>query len=159
MLYISADTINGFHIPAHSTVFINTYGLHHDPLTTPSPSTFSPARHATTALRSAADLANAPDSTQRDHYGYGSGRRLCPGIHLAERNLWLAAAKLLWAFEFREMEGRPVDVDYRTGYSEGSLCCAKPFEADIKVRGLRGETIEREFEVVRRDVLGNYTTI
>ena len=113
-------------------------------------------RHASIALRSAADLANSPSYAQRDHYGYGSGRRLCPGIHLAERNLWLAVAKILWAFEFREIEGKPVDVDYRTGYSEGFLCCAKPFEADIRVRGERKGVIEREFETVEREVLGRY---
>src|ERR1700733_6302398 len=32
--------------------------------------------------------------------GTGAGRRLCPGIHLAERNLFIAMAKLLWAFSF-----------------------------------------------------------
>lgn len=102
--------------------------------------------------------SGAPSYTQRDHYGYVSGRRLCPGIHLAERNLWLAMAKLLWAFEFGKMEGKPVDADHRTEYSEGSLCCSMPFEANIKVRGRKGETIEREFELVQSDVKGKYET-
>ena len=150
------DTINGLHIPKNTTVFLNTYGLHHDPLTTPSPSTFNPLRHKSTALRSAADLAISPSYDQRDHYGYGSGRRLCPGIHLAERNLWLAVAKLLWAFEFTEIEGKPVDTDYRTGYSEGILCCAKPFQADVRVRGGRRETILREFQRCDGETLAKY---
>ncbi|KAJ5425755.1 cytochrome P450 [Penicillium sp. CMV-2018d] len=36
----------------------------------------------------AADYANAPDAATRDHYTYGIGRRICPGIHLADRNMF-----------------------------------------------------------------------
>ncbi|KAJ5699992.1 Cytochrome P450 [Penicillium majusculum] len=39
-------------------------------------------------------------SEHRDHLGYGAGRCVCPGIHLAERNLIIGVAKLFWAFEF-----------------------------------------------------------
>lgn len=65
-------------------------------------------------------------------------------------------AKLLWAFEFREVDGKPIDADYRTGYCEGFLCCAKPFEADVRVRGKRKETIEREFTREDSEVLARY---
>lgn len=170
-----ADTINNFTIPAKTTVFINTYGLHHAPVsstptpsspsttTLPSPSpsphdqaplsTFQPPRHLPIALRSAPDLATSPNHHLRDHYGYGSGRRLCPGIHLAERNLWLAVAKLCWAFEFKEGEGGVVDADYRTGYSEGFLVCAREFGCEVVVRGEgRRETILREMREVEGGV-------
>jgi cytochrome P450 len=49
-----------------------------------------------------------------DLYGYGSGRRLCPGIHLAERNLFLGIAKLLWAFDSasgKDEAGRTITPD------------------------------------------------
>ena len=70
--------------------------------------------------------------------------------------MWLAVAKILWAFDIQEIEGKPVDADYGTGYSEGFLCCAKPFEADVRVRGERRGVIEREFESAEREVLGRY---
>jgi len=62
-----------------------------------SPLAFEHDRFAgRTAL--ASTLAASKDYEACDHYGYGAGRRLCPGIHLAERNLFVGIAKLLWAF-------------------------------------------------------------
>lgn len=144
------------HIPKGTTVILNTWGLHHDPSQNPDPSMFEPTRHADKPLL-ALNYAISPDYASRDHYGYGSGRRICPGIHLAERNLWLAMAKLLWAFEFKENMQAPVDVDPRTGYSEGFLTCAKPFVADIRPRGEgRRKTILREFERVEAEIFSKY---
>lgn len=74
------------------------------------------------------------------HYNYGAGRRICPGIHLAERNMWRIAAKLLWAFEFSE------PIDPKTGqvkhldphaYNPGILQAPLPFEVQIKARSAR----------------------
>ena len=144
-------------IPKGTTVFINTWGLHHDPSTTPQPHIFDPTRHTLTSQKLAPELAISPSYSQRDHYGYGSGRRMCPGIHLAERNLWLAMAKLLWAFEFHEIAGKEIDVEFATGYSEGFLCCAKPFEADIRVRGnARKDTILKEFAAAEAEVFAKF---
>lgn len=143
-------------IPKGTTVILNTWGLHDDPSQIPDPLIFEPTRHADKPLL-ALNYAISPDYASRDHYGYVSGRRICPGIHLAERNLWLAMAKLLWAFEFKENMQAPVDVDPRTGYSEGFLTCAKPFVADIRPRGEgRRKTIFREFERVEAEIFSKY---
>lgn len=151
-------------IPKGSTVILNVWGLHHDPARHPNPDVFDPERFAGRTLL-APDYAASADYEKRDHYGYGSGRRICPGIHLAERNLFLAMAKLLWAFDFaekRDAQGMviPVDVDPKTGYSDGFLHCPKPFVADIRVRsrGMR-ETIIKEFEAAERDVFSKYEVL
>jgi len=150
------DTINGMHIPKGTTVILNTWGLHHNPNDPLDPSIFEPERFAGRKLL-APEYAISADYASRDHYGYGSGRRICPGIHLAERNLWLAMAKLLWAFSFEEKAGKPVDVDVRTAYSEGFLCCAKPFEAKIQPRSERRRvTIMREFDTAEGEVFSSY---
>lgn len=71
------------------------------------------------------------------HYNYGAGRRICPGMHLAERNMWRIAAKLLWAFEFSEHVDRktgiktPLDAD---AYNPGILQAPLPFKIAIKPR-------------------------
>ncbi|TAQ84218.1 hypothetical protein B7494_g7455 [Chlorociboria aeruginascens] len=155
------DTINGMSIPKGTTVILNVWGLHHDPIKFPNPDTFEPERYAgTTAL--AAELAASPDYNSRDHYGYGSGRRICPGIHLADRNLFLAMSKLLWAFDFAEKTGPrgekiEVNVDAREGYSEGFLHCPKPFEASITPRSqARRDTILREFQTAESEVFSRY---
>lgn len=58
-------------------------------------------------------------------------------MHLAERNMWRIAAKLLWAFEFHPY------VDSRTGqtykldpdaYNPGILQAPLPFKIGIKPR-------------------------
>jgi len=58
-------------------------------------------------------------------------------MHLAERNMWRIAAKLLWAFEFSEY------VDPKTGvvssldpqaYNPGILQAPLPFKITIKPR-------------------------
>ncbi|PNY24206.1 Fumitremorgin C synthase [Tolypocladium capitatum] len=91
------DWIDGQFIPKGTIVIINAWGMHHDEKRFPNPDTFDPDHYkGQTTL--APELAAAADYESRDHYGYGSGRRICPGIHLAERNLFLGIAKLIWAF-------------------------------------------------------------
>ncbi|KIW14371.1 hypothetical protein PV08_07153 [Exophiala spinifera] len=155
------DWIDGYKIPKGSVVFINAWGMHHDEKKFPNPDVFDPDHYkGVTAL--ASELAQSSNPDDRDHYGYGSGRRLCPGIHLAERNLFLAIAKLLWAFEFgpgTNEEGSVVypDIDPRTGYSEGFLVCAKPYALDAKCRSVKREdTIYREYEEAKRDVFSAF---
>ncbi|EXJ84778.1 hypothetical protein A1O3_05450 [Capronia epimyces CBS 606.96] len=155
------DWIDGFKIPKGSTIFINAWGMHHDERRFPNPDTFDPDHYkGITAL--ASELAQASNPDDRDHYGYGSGRRLCPGIHLAERNLFLGIAKLLWAFDFapgKDEHGNIVEPDTHptTGYSEGFLVCAKPFALDVQVRSeQRRDTIIREYEVAKRDVFSSF---
>lgn len=135
--------------------------MHHDSTRFPNPDVFDPAHYeGVTAL--ASELASASDYNKRDHYGYGAGRRLCPGIHLGERNLFLGIAKLLWGFDFaagtnEEGEVLQPDTDPVTGYCEGFLVCANDFKCDIKPRSeARRETILREFEA-EKEVFARYT--
>lgn len=136
-------------------MLLNVWGLHNeetsstdgaaDPL---SPIAFNPDRYAGRTAP-APTFAASGDYAARDHYGYGAGRRLCPGIHLAERNLFVGVAKLLWAFSLTEKAGAdPIDVNPQTGYSEGFLHCAKPFECEVKVRGRDEAASKRRREIV-----------
>jgi cytochrome P450 len=123
--------------------------MQHDATKYKNPEAFDPD-HFAGCTKLAPELANGAYE-DRDHYGYGAGRRLCPGIHLAERNLFLAMSKLLWAFDMSptvDESGRdvPVDTAPRTAYSEGFLVCAKDFPAGFRIRGEgRKSTVMREF--------------
>lgn len=115
------------------------WALHHDPSRWTSPEKFDPDRYADYP-KQASQYVN--DGAARDHFGYGAGRRVCPGIHLAERNLFVAMAKLLWAFDFRKKPGVDKEVETSIGLLQG----VKDFECDITVRSeMRAETIRREF--------------
>jgi cytochrome P450 family 619 len=150
------DWVDGHFLPAGTVVIINSWGLHHDATHFPDPDTFNPDHYANCTTL-APELATSSDYQNRDHYGYGSGRRICPGIHLAERNLFLAIAKLCWGFNISGKKGVEPDFDPTTGYSEGFLVCARPFECEITTRSeARKATIMREYEEVDREVLARY---
>ena len=83
------------------------------------------------------DAANNPDATKRDHFVFGAGRRRCQGMHIADRSMFLAISRLLWAFDFQ----RPVDpvthkeiVPHMDDLVEGFLAIPEPFKANIVPR-------------------------
>ncbi|KIX02156.1 uncharacterized protein Z518_08095 [Rhinocladiella mackenziei CBS 650.93] len=154
-------SIHGMFLPKGSIVILNIWGLHNDESRFPNPDKFDPDRYAGRTLL-APEYAVSADYESRDHYMYGTGRRLCPGIHLAERNLFLGMSKLLWAFSFEkevDANGRVMEPDqsYETGYSEGFLVCTKPFPCKIIPRSQkRVETIMKEFEQAGVEVFSKF---
>lgn len=117
-----------------------------DPEKFKDPEHFIPERYANFP-ELAPYYAASGDWSARDHLGYGAGRRICPGIHLAERNLFIAIAKLLWAFEFQKKPSGVSDVSAETGSSQGFMHCVKDYDALISVRGeKRKGTILRDWQ-------------
>ncbi|KAJ0302117.1 hypothetical protein Brms1b_012143 [Colletotrichum noveboracense] len=109
--------------------------------------TFNPDRYLKHP-KLANDYAGSPEWSNRDHYNYGAGRRICPGIHLAERNMWRIAAKLLWAFDFAEPldpeTGKVTPLD-ANAYNPGILQAPLEFKARITPRSeAHVATIRRE---------------
>ena len=44
-------------------------------------------------------------------------RRVCPGLPVAERELWLAISRLLWSFTIHEIPGEPISLEEYEGLS------------------------------------------
>jgi hypothetical protein len=44
-------------------------------------------------------------------------RRICPGIHVAERELWLAISRLLWAYDIQSLPDEPISLEEYEGES------------------------------------------
>ncbi|KAF2029003.1 cytochrome P450 [Setomelanomma holmii] len=91
---------NGMLVPKGATIILPAYALnftYHD-----DPEIYNPDRYLNHSKLSAA-LAASPDYGNRDHYTFGSGRRNCVGIHLAERTLWRMIAQILWAFKIERI--------------------------------------------------------
>ena len=138
------DDYNGFLIPKGSTIILNVWGMHHDRRRVEKEEHFWPERFENHPFL--APFYASGDWDKRDHYGYGAGRRICPGIHLAERNLFIGIAKLLWAFEFVEPPNIESDISPETGASQGFLHCPKDYGCAIRLRSpLKKETILREY--------------
>lgn len=142
-------------IPANSTIFIPIWALNHSPSQGfADPSTFNPDRYLS-HHKLANDYAGSADYEKRDHYSYAAGRRMCPGIHLAERNQWRIIAKLLWAFEFeepRDENGETISLDTEA-YSVGLLHSPLPFKCVIRPRSSKHvEVIRKEAKAALEDL-------
>jgi cytochrome P450 len=68
--------------------------------------------------------------------GFGYGRRICPGRHVARNGLWLAVARVLWAFEVRpEVDGKGEAVQVDMKGTDGLVTKPLPFKARFVPRG------------------------
>lgn len=75
-----------------------------------------PDRYINDSLTSA-QSSNLSDPYQRDHWMFGAGRRICPGMIVAEREIWLAISRLIWAFTLEQVPGHPIDLREYDGMS------------------------------------------
>ncbi|KAH7338199.1 cytochrome P450 [Rhizoctonia solani] len=81
------ENYRGYTFPAGTIIRANIWAILHDPALYSSPHTFEPKRH----LGPHAD----PNPLR---YVFGFGRRICPGVHLAADQPWLAMASILSTF-------------------------------------------------------------
>lgn len=111
--------------------------LHEDP------DAFEPARYLSKPL-SAAEYINTNDPYDRDHFTYGAGRRVCPGVHVAEKSLYINIVRTLWGFNIGKASGPDGKlVEPETAMVRGFLSVPEPFECSIKVRSPQHEKIMR----------------
>ncbi|KAK7471927.1 hypothetical protein VKT23_000030 [Stygiomarasmius scandens] len=109
-------TYNGIYIPKDTVVVLNCYTLHHNEERYPDPFAFKPERYLGDNL-SCAESAKLANAMERDHWTFGAGRRICPGLPIAERELWLAVSRLLWAFNFEALPDEPISLEEYDGLS------------------------------------------
>ncbi|KAJ3900492.1 cytochrome P450 [Lentinula edodes] len=109
-------TYNGYFIPKDTVIVLNCYTLHHNPERYQDPWLFNPDRYMDDKL-SCAESAKLSDVVHRDHWTFGAGRRMCPGIHVAERELLLAISQLLWSFNFHSLPDEPISLEEYEGLS------------------------------------------
>ena len=113
---------------------INWWAIHYDPFRFPEPHLFKPERFIGYPL-SAGEEASLSDPYQRSHFGFGGGRRICPGMHVAERSMFINIARTLWGFHIdfkKDANGDKIPVDFSLlGTQEGSNCSPKPFACGI----------------------------
>lgn len=140
------DWYNGYFIPKNSIIMANWWSIHYDTKYYPDPDKFLPQRWIDYP-HSAAKAAAMPDGTQRDHFTYGGGRRICAGIHVAEKSLFINVARLLWGFDLglaKDENGMEIELDFSTRSLQlGSTSVPKPFRCEIRPRSKRHEEVLR----------------
>lgn len=134
-----------FHYKPDSDVETSTQrAIHRDSSLYPDPDKFDPTRYLDKPL-SAAEYINAPDSYERDHFAYGAGRRVCPGVHVAERSLFINVARVLWGFDIsRAVDAGGNEVEPNTKTVPGFLTVPQPFECAIRPRSAGRARVIRE---------------
>ncbi|EDU45739.1 CypX Cytochrome P450 [Pyrenophora tritici-repentis] len=138
------DWYRGWFIPKGSVVMLNWWAIHMDPSLHPSPTIFSPSRYLNSPLSSAQYMTSA-DPSARDHFSFGAGRRACPGVHVAERSMFINMARVLWGFSIRKKIGKDgKEVPVSDKMMPGFFSVPEPFEADIRPRSEAHARVMRE---------------
>ncbi|KAF8032436.1 hypothetical protein BT93_D1376 [Corymbia citriodora subsp. variegata] len=102
-------TLNGYHIPAGTRVFINTHGLGRNPDVWDDVEEFRPERHRPADGGSRVEISHGPDFKILP---FGAGKRKCPGAPLGTTLVLMALARLFHCFDWSPPGGqRPEDID------------------------------------------------
>ncbi|KAK7707678.1 hypothetical protein SLS63_013706 [Diaporthe eres] len=126
-----------YRLPKGATVIYNVRAIQNDPERYDNPRLFDPARWSDDTQTAAQSATNA-DVSKRDHFMFGAGRRMCQGIHIAERSLFLAVSRLLWAFNFQRAvdpaTGCEIPLSHDDDLQGGMFVMPRPFQARITPR-------------------------
>lgn len=105
-------TVGGYMIPKGSQIFLNVRAIQTDPQLWEAPLEFQPERFMRGSSAEAVDYGG----NHLQFLPFGSGRRICPGIPLAERTVMHVLASLLHAFEWSLPNGvEDVDLSEKFG--------------------------------------------
>ncbi|KAK7395639.1 hypothetical protein VNO78_16203 [Psophocarpus tetragonolobus] len=117
---IKKCNIGGYEIPDKTLVYVNAWAVHRDPETWNEPEEFYPERFMDSKI---------------DFRGYdfelipfGTGRRICPGIHMGVITVEVVLANLLFSFDWEMPHGmkrEDIDTDMLPGviqHKKNPLC-------------------------------------
>lgn len=113
--------------------------IHRDPTLYPDPETFNPARWLSDEYPTFRGPLDKYPNLQ-NFSAFGFGRRICPGLNIAERSLYLLIARIGWTCEISKRAGVEVPwYDYTSGFNVQP----KKFVFDLRARDeTRWEVLE-----------------
>lgn len=118
-----ADIQDEYYIPERSAVVVNIWNITHDPNTHKRPYEFNPSRF----------LGPNPERNPGDVI-FGFGRRICPGLRLADASLFITIATALSLFNVTPITegGKPILPTFEA--IPGPVSRIKPFRCNITPR-------------------------
>ncbi|KAH8824336.1 cytochrome P450 [Flagelloscypha sp. PMI_526] len=119
--------IGGYYVPEGAIIFSNLWQMLHDEELYPDPFTFNPDRH----------IAKPGKPAQKDprFACFGWGRRVCPGMHLADATVFLMIANALAVLQIsKAVDENGVEVTPVHEYTTGLISHLKPFKCSIRSR-------------------------
>ncbi|KAG1805462.1 cytochrome P450 [Suillus subaureus] len=111
----------GYCIPEGATVYGCHWTISRDPIAFPDPDVFNPQRWLDSEGR-------LKDNMNSKLVTYGFGRRVCPGLHLANQSLYITLALLLWSFRIAQRPDAPINTH---AFSDVIIAHSAPFEIDV----------------------------
>ncbi|BEJ11421.1 hypothetical protein CspHIS471_0108430 [Cutaneotrichosporon sp. HIS471] len=117
-------------IPDGTTVFLNAWAIHHDAERYGDFENFRPER-----------FMDKSEANQQAHYSFGAGRRMCAGVHLANRELYVAFCKIIYFFKL-EVGSEDYDINPATACSNPRGLSSQPRDFKIKFIPRDADTIE-----------------
>ncbi|KAL3494856.1 cytochrome P450 [Aspergillus germanicus] len=129
------DVYNGYFFPKGTTVHANQWAIHRDPELYPDPETFNPDRWLNPIYPTYREPLDKYPCLQ-NFSAFGFGRRICPGMNIAENSLHLLPARVIWACKISKRTGpdgveiTPSLYDYTSGFNTQP----RPFEFDLVAR-------------------------
>lgn len=131
------DVYQGYHIPAGSMVFFNLEAMLHDPATYPDPYAFKPERYLP-------ELSGKPSEQDPYTIAFSLGRRMCPGLHLADANLFIVSARIMSVFNVTKVveDGKVLEPVYEK--QAGLISHPAPFKVAIAPRSQKAEKLIRD---------------
>lgn len=108
----STCTVGGYTVPEGSRVFINAWAIQRDPTVWKEPLEFRPERFMETTVDESKWDGNGNGFS---YLPFGSGRRICAGIAMAEKMLAYSLASLLHSFDWKLEEGKKLDLSEKFG--------------------------------------------
>ncbi len=160
------DTYQGYFLPKGTIFLANTWAIHHDETEYDQPGEFIPDRFLNNKFGTRNPVDESTEDHRRTSYGFGAGRRVCPGQRLAKNSLvsrlselWrpianrrlemVNMAKIAWGFELSPGLGA-VNVDINTAYSDGFLIAPEKFPILFTPRSdTHKDVIIKEYEAIK----------
>ncbi|KAG2354666.1 cytochrome P450 [Suillus spraguei] len=122
----TSDIYKGYFIPKGIVVFKNTWAMTHDETKYPSPDEFKPERF----LHDDGSITNDTMTL-----GFGWGRRMCVGRHLADASLWIAMASFLAVFSVHKaVDDQGIDIPVIPKFTTGLVIHPEKFPCRIVPR-------------------------
>ncbi|KAI8174470.1 Adenylate-forming reductase Nps9 [Colletotrichum sp. SAR 10_75] len=94
------DEYEGYKFPAGTVFTWNAWAIALNEKEYKDPERFCPERF----------LDDDVENVLKGHWSFGPGRRVCAGWKVGEMNVWIAAARLLYCFDFEQIPGESIDT-------------------------------------------------
>ncbi|KAE9404451.1 cytochrome P450 [Gymnopus androsaceus JB14] len=129
------DFYDGYFIPKGSLLIPNLWKLTHDPRVYHNPMEFKPERYLPDALV-AEGLGRQVEPHPRETC-FGFGRRICPGMHLADASVFVSCVMSLAVFDIGKCVENGMVIEPVNDRTSGTISHPKPFKCSIKPRSPR----------------------